>query len=273
MSADARLKVVVIGAAGRMGRAIVAAVAAEPGLELAGATEVPGHPELGKDAGLLAGTGELGVTITDELSPLLKDKPVVIDFTIPASTVTTVKACAEAGAPMVIGTTGLTDDDKAVVAKLAEKAPVVMAPNMSIGVNALIHLVEEAVKAAGETFDIEIVETHHRLKKDAPSGTALRLAEAAAAARGWDLSEVANFHREGMIGQRPDKEIGIQTLRAGDVVGEHTVMLAGPGERIELTHKAHGRDVFARGAARAAAWLADKDPGLYDMRDVLGIKK
>jgi 4-hydroxy-tetrahydrodipicolinate reductase len=264
-------RVVVVGAAGRMGRNIVAAVKAHPELALVGATEAPGHPDLGRDVGELAGTGALGVKLQSELEPLLAAGTVVIDFTAPEATLNHVQTCVAAGAAMVIGTTGLTAGQKEKVAAAARTVPIVMAPNMSVGMNLLFHLVAAAARTVAD-FDVEIVEAHHRLKKDAPSGTALKLAEVAAAVRGWDLAETGKYCREGIIGARPDREIGVQTIRAGDIVGDHTVYLAGPGERLELTHRAHSREPLARGAVRAAAWLAGRKTGLYDMQDVLGLK-
>ncbi|HUT55975.1 MAG TPA: 4-hydroxy-tetrahydrodipicolinate reductase [bacterium] len=267
----AGIGVVVAGAAGRMGRRLVAAVAEDPGLELKGAVEAAGHPELGRDAGTLAGVRELNVKITDALAPLLAGAGVVMDFTSPESTLKNLELCAKSGVAMVIGTTGLGEAHKARAAELARSVAVVLSPNMSVGVNLLFYLTRRAAEILGAGFDIEVVEAHHRLKKDAPSGTALKLAEMAAAGRGWKLSETGRYCREGMIGERPEREIGVQTLRAGDIVGDHTVLLAGPGERIELTHRAHSRDTFAKGAARAAHWVAGRPPGLYDMQDVLGL--
>lgn len=265
------IPVTVVGAAGRMGRKLVAAVCGDPGTSLAGAVETPDHPGQGADAGLLAGVGALDVKVTASLPALLEKTGVVIDFTVPASTLKTIEACAKRGVPVVTGTTGLSDEQKEEVGKLARKIPVVLAPNMSVGVNLLFHLVELAAGMLGPGFDIEIVEAHHRLKKDAPSGTALRLLEVAARARDWKASDSARFCREGMIGQRPEREIGVQTVRAGDIVGDHTVIMAGAGERIELTHRAHSRDNFAAGAVRAVHWIVGRDPGLFDMQDVLGL--
>lgn len=270
---SSKIPVVVLGAAGKMGRRLTAAVASHPELTLAGAAEAPGHPELGKDAGSLAGIPELGVKLGSELAPLLSPGAVVIDFTAPGATLSHLAACVEKRAAMVIGTTGFSPDQSAKVRELAAQIPCVIAPNMSVGVNLLFYLVAEAARGLGDDFDLEIVEAHHRLKKDAPSGTALKLGEIAAEARGWPLAEAGRYGREGMIGARPDKEIGIMSVRAGDIVGEHTVIFAGPGERIELVHRAHSRDIFARGAARAAAWVAGRDPGIYSMFEVLGLDK
>ena len=266
------IPVVVTGAAGRMGRALVAAVCEDERLQLVGATEAPGHPALGAEAGEVAGVKFRGVKITEGLSGLASPGTVVIDFTAPEATAAHARFCGREGAAMVIGTTGLSPEQKAVVQEAAKKVPCVLAPNMSVGVNLLFYLVEEAARITGPGFDIEVVEVHHRLKKDAPSGTALRLLEVAAEARGWKPREAGRFCREGMIGPRPQEEIGVQTVRAGDIVGEHLVMLAGPGERLELIHRAHTRATFAQGAVRAAVWVASQAPGLYDMQDVLGLK-
>ncbi len=263
--------VIITGAAGKMGRRIAAAVIADSRLELRGATEAADHPELGSDAGVLAGAGPAGVSLTDKLAELVSSETVVIDFTYHEASASHVETCAEKGSAMVIGTTGFTDNEKKRVEKAASKVPIVLAPNMSMGVNLLFHLIAETARILGDDFDVEIVEAHHRQKKDAPSGTALRLAEIAAVAKGWSLQDTARYSRQGDIGARPFKEIGIQTLRGGDIVGEHTVTFAGQGERIEICHRAHSRDTFAGGAVRAALWVAGKDPALYSMQDVLGI--
>jgi 4-hydroxy-tetrahydrodipicolinate reductase len=262
--------VVVAGSAGRMGKKLVAAVAEDQGLKLSGALEAPGHPALGRDAGLVAGLGPLKVPITSDLAPLLQGARAVIDFTAADAAIKHLELCAGKGVAMVIGVTGLSERQRSKAKRLAKKIPVVLAPNMSAGVNLLFYLVEKAAAILGPEFDIEVVEAHHRLKKDAPSGTALRLAEAAAKGRGWK-SNTFKYCRQGLIGARPDREIGVQTVRGGDIVGEHTVMLAGPGERVELIHRAQSRDTFARGAARAVHWLMGRPPGLYDMQDVLGL--
>ena len=264
--------VIIAGAAGRVGRALIAAVLSEPGLALAGAVEAPGHPALGQDAGGLAGIAGLGLTVTSDLPALLAPGRVLIDFTSPAATMQNLKACAAASVAVVAGTTGLSSEQREEAKALARKIPIVLAPNMSVGVNLLFHLVKEAARILGPGFDIEIVEVHHRLKKDAPSGTAIRLAEVAAEGRGWSLKESARYCREGLVGERPDKEIGIQTIRGGDIVGDHTVLFAGAGERIEIIHRAQSRDPLARGAARAGKWVAKMPPGMYDMQDVLGLR-
>ena len=264
------VRIAVIGAAGKMGRAIVRAIAEGPGAKLVAAIDRAGSPELGGDAGTLAGVAVQGVTVQAQL-PAAGASDVWIDFSAPAATVANARAAAAAGTAIVIGTTGLSPADKEIVATSARTVPVVLAPNMSVGVNVLLRLVADAARALGPGYDIEIVEAHHRAKRDAPSGTALRLAEAVAEATGRDLGKTARYERHGDIGPRTTEEIGIQTIRGGDVVGDHTVYFLGLGERVEITHKASSRDTFARGAVRAAQWLAGKSPGLYDMRDVLGL--
>jgi 4-hydroxy-tetrahydrodipicolinate reductase len=264
-------RIAVIGAAGKMGRAIVRTIAEGNTSKLTAAVERAGSPELGADAGTLAGIGAAGV----KLQVPLPDKgaaDVWIDFSAPASTVANVRTAAAAGVRIVVGTTGLGTDDKQVIADAAKTIPIVFAPNMSVGVTVLLKLVADAARALGHGYDIEIVEAHHRAKRDAPSGTALRLAEAAAEGANRDLAKTARYSRHGDIGPRTADEIGIQTIRGGDVVGDHTVFFLGLGERVEITHKASSRDTFARGAVRAAEWLAGQGPGLYDMRDVLGLR-
>jgi 4-hydroxy-tetrahydrodipicolinate reductase len=265
----ATTRIAVIGAAGRMGRAIVRAIAEGTNSKLATAVDRPGSPELGSDAGTLSGIAPLGVVLQAQL-PAAGAADVWIDFSSPAASVANAAAAAAAGARIVIGTTGLSAADKEAVAAAARTVPVVLAPNMSVGVTVLLKLVADAARALGHGYDIEIVEAHHRAKRDAPSGTALRLAEAAAEGSGRDLAKTARYERHGDIGPRTAEEIGIQTIRGGDVIGDHTVFFLGLGERVEITHKASSRDTFARGAVRAAEWLAGKAPGLYDMRDVLG---
>lgn len=263
-------RVCVLGAGGRMGRRVTAAVAALPSLKIVSAIERAGAPELGQDAGALAGLAPLGVAVSSDLGKALAASDVVIDFTAPAATKAHAAACAAAGVAMIIGTTGLEGEALAAVEAAAKKVPVVKAANFSIGVNALLALVAD-LSAKLDGYDIEIVEIHHRKKVDAPSGTALRLAEAAAEGRKQDLAKVQVTGRSGQVGARTDAELGVLAVRGGDVVGDHTVYFLGPGERIEVTHRAHSRDTFAAGAARAAAWISGKSPRLYDMRDVLGL--
>jgi 4-hydroxy-tetrahydrodipicolinate reductase len=247
------IKVAVTGAAGRMGGRIITLITEAEGLEVAGAIEMAGHARLGDDAGYVAGCGDLGVAITDSLEQALANADVLIDFTWPEVTIGNAEVCGRLGKAMVVGTTGL-------------------APNMSVGVNVCFKLLKDMAKTLGEGFDVEIVELHHNKKKDSPSGTAVRMGEIVADALDRNYNEVANYHREGMCGERSQDEIGMQTVRGGDIVGEHTVYFIGMGERIELTHRAMSRDMFARGAVRAAGWLAEKPIGLYDMQDVLGLK-
>ncbi|NIT30166.1 MAG: 4-hydroxy-tetrahydrodipicolinate reductase [Armatimonadetes bacterium] len=266
------VKIAVAGVRGRMGSRIATLVHKTEGLELAGAFEVGGHPDIGKDIGTLLGLGSLGVNISDNIEQVLETSDVVIDFTSPAPTIAHVKAAVRKGKAMVIGTTGFSPEELTEFKGQAAMIPCVFASNMSLGINLLLKVVADVAKSLGEDYDIEIVEAHHRMKKDAPSGTALALARSLANAMGWDLQEVANFSREGMIGERKKQEIGIQTIRAGDIVGEHTVLFGGMGERIEISHRASSRETFARGALRAALWIKGKPIGIYDMQDVLGLK-
>jgi len=266
------IKVAVTGAAGRMGGRIITAIKETEGLELGGAVERPGHEMIGEDAGLIAGCGALGVQIGSSLAGALEESDVLIDFTFPEVTLGNLTVCAELGKSIVIGSTGFTPEQRAKVARKAEKIPVVLAPNMSVGVNLCFKILKDVAATVGADFDMEIVELHHNKKKDSPSGTAVRMGEIIAEAVGRDYNQVANYHREGMCGERSKEEIGMQTVRGGDIVGEHTVYFIGMGERIEITHRAMSRDMFARGAVRAAGWLGRQKPGLYDMQDVLGLK-
>jgi 4-hydroxy-tetrahydrodipicolinate reductase len=268
------IKAIVAGAAGRMGGRIMNVLSASEGICLSAALERKGHPLVGQDACTLAGIPSKGAPtmITDDLVAALKAGDVLIDFTIPEATLGHIKACAELGKAVVIGTTGFSKEQLSEIQTHAQKIPCMLSPNMSIGVNLCFKVLSEIAKTIGEDYDIEIVEAHHRMKKDAPSGTALKMAQVIAEAVGRNLDEVGVYARKGMIGERSKKEIGIQTLRGGDIVGEHTVMFAGKGERIELTHRATSRDTFAAGAVRAAKWIVGKKPGLYDMQDVLGLK-
>ena len=267
-------KVIVAGAAGRMGRRLCDMVRQHPGLTLSGAFEQADSPFVGKDVGEVAGFGATGVRIAPGLEAVIDQGDVIIDFTFHKATMEFVKVAARHRRAMVIGTTGLTADNLAVLRNTAEAHfPCIQSPNMAVGVNVLFKLVEKLAAVLGNAFDVEIVEAHHRMKMDAPSGTALKLGEMAAAGLGRNLAEVGVYERHGMIGERSDKEIGIQTVRAGDIVGDHTVYFAGAGERIEVIHRAHSRDNFARGAALAAAWVAGRPNGLYTMFDVLDLAK
>ena len=266
------VRVTILGAAGRMGGALVRGVAARRDtLSLAAAIERADSPALGRDAGTVAGIEPLGIAVTADLAAALPVSDVVIDFTFHTAVPTTIRAAAESGCAYVLGTTALDEAESAVVREAAAKIPVVWAPNMSLGVNVLLDLVRRAAGVLGLGYDAEIVEMHHRHKKDAPSGTALGLARSVAEGRGQSLDEVLVNGREGVVGERPRGEIAIHALRGGDVVGDHTVVFATDGERIELTHKASGRECFAGGALLAAAWLQGRKPGLYSMRDVLGL--
>lgn len=267
------VKVAVAGVAGKMGSRIAAQALGHREVELVGAFERPGHARTGEDIGVFLGTGKSGIVISDGIEGAIAGADVVIDFTSVESSLAHLGKCAEAGTAMVIGTTGFSVDQKQRVESLAGSIPCVMAPNMSVGVNLLFSILGDIARVLGEDYDVEIIEAHHRLKKDAPSGTALRLGAIIADALDRDLSEVAVYERRGMIGERTSKEIGIQTIRAGDIVGEHTVMFGTVGERVEITHRASSRDTFAKGALRAAAWVRGRKPGLYDMIDVLGLKR
>lgn len=262
--------IVIAGSSGRMGHALLDAVFNDAELCLHAALDRPGSPQLGKDAGEAFGR-PCGVAVSDDLARALQPGVVLIDFTRPEASMAYLEACRQAGAGMVIGTTGFTAEQKQAIADAAREIPIVFAPNMSVGVNLLINLVQAAARVLSEGYDIEVIEAHHRHKVDAPSGTALRLGEAAAAALGRDLASCAVYGREGVTGERDPSTIGFATVRGGDVVGDHTVLFAGIGERVELTHKASSRATFALGAVRAAKFLADKPSGLFDMRDVLGL--
>jgi 4-hydroxy-tetrahydrodipicolinate reductase len=266
------MRVAVVGAAGRMGRNLIQAVCSTDGLELAAATERPDSTLVGVDAGEVAGVGKLGVLISHSLTKVVDGFDVVIDFTGPEATMVHLEVCQEHAKKMVIGTTGLDDAQKQRIDDAAKDMAIVFAPNMSVGVNLCFKLLDIAARVMGDDCDIEIVEAHHRHKVDAPSGTALRMGEVVADALGRDLKKVAVYGREGQTGARDPQTIGFETIRAGDVVGEHTVWFASEGERVEITHKASSRMTFANGAARAAAWLEGQSNGLYDMQDVLGLR-
>ena len=266
------LRVVVAGAGGRMGRTLLRAVLGEPKMRLVGALDRPDAEAQGEDAGLLAGTGAAGVLVATEPGVLIANADALLDFTAPAATLEYAEIAAEVGIVHVIGTTGISPEDDALLKAAAGRSRIVRSGNMSLGVNLLAALVRRAAAALGPDYDIEILEMHHRHKVDAPSGTALLLGRAAAEGRSIELAEHSVRGRDGHTGARPGGAIGFATLRGGSVVGEHSVIFAGEGERIELSHHAESRDNFARGALRAALWAADKPPGLYDMRDVLGLK-
>lgn len=264
------MRVAIHGAAGRMGRSLIEACHQTSGLQLSAAIEQTGSPALGQDAGNLAGIGATAVLLTDSVAQATFD--VLVDFTRPEPSLAALQQCHATGRAMVIGTTGFTPEQKQQIQHAAQHIPIVMAPNFSVGVNLSLRLLDMAARVLGDSVDIEIVEAHHRHKVDAPSGTALRMGEAVASALGRDLAQVAVYGREGNTGERKRPTIGFATVRGGDVVGDHTVMFLGDGERIEITHKASSRMTFAMGAMRAAGWLKGRAPGLYDMQDVLGFR-
>jgi 4-hydroxy-tetrahydrodipicolinate reductase len=255
-----------------MGRNLIEACHRAEGLALGVATERRGHDLLGSDAGTVSGVGELGVAINDDLEGVVDQFDVLIDFTAPIATLAHLDICRRHGKRIVIGTTGFDEGQKRQIAEAANDMGVVFAPNMSVGVNLCLKLLDVAARVLGDDVDIEIIEAHHRHKVDAPSGTALRMGEVVAGALGRDLNQCAVYGREGVTGARERNTIGFETIRAGDIVGEHTVMFAAEGERVELTHKASSRMTFASGAARAAAWVMTQPSGLYDMQDVLALK-
>lgn len=261
-----------MGAAGRMGKTLIEAICQAEGANLTAATVLPDSSLIGADAGEVAGVGKLGVALAGSLVDVVDQFDVLIDFTSPETTMENLAFCAEHGKKIVIGTTGLSDEQKTRLAEYAQTVPVMFAPNMSVGVNVCFKVLDLIARTLGDDYDIEIIETHHRHKVDSPSGTALRLGEVVADALGRDLKECAVYGREGQVGARPRKEIGFETIRAGDVVGDHTVLFATEGERIELTHKASSRMTFAKGAVRAAIWLDGKSAGQFDMQDVLSLR-
>ena len=264
------MKIGVVGCTGRMGRMVVTEITGTGNCELAGGTESAGHPKLGEDVSAVAGLVASGLKVSGDAAALFSASDAVIDFTAPEATLHHAVLAADSSTALVVGTTGMDDEQQSALGRAAERAPIVLAPNFSVGVNLLLGLTEQVAGVLGEDFDIEIVEMHHKHKVDAPSGTALGLGEAAARGRGVGLSEVADRGRDGITGEREPGRIGFASLRGGDVVGEHTVVFAGAGERIELTHKAASRAIFARGAVRAALWTEGKPAGLYSMMDVLG---
>ncbi len=265
-------KIAVTGAAGKMGRTLIQTITETEGLEITAAIEQPGLSVIGADAGELAGVGRLNIPITDQLESVCEEFDVLIDFTVAAATVENMETCGRLGRKMIIGTTGLSEDEKSRLAELASNIAVVFASNFSIGVNATFRLLEVAAQIFGDTVDIEIIEAHHRHKVDAPSGTALTMGEVIANSLGRDFKDIAVYGREGKTSERSRETIGFHSLRAGDIVGEHTVVFAGTGERVEITHRAHSRVNFAEGAVRAASWIMGREKGLFDMRDVLGLK-
>jgi 4-hydroxy-tetrahydrodipicolinate reductase len=272
VAGNSDMQLVIAGAGGRMGRALIHAIAVTRGVTLAGAIEAAGSAPIGRDAGELAGLGANGIKVASDAAPLIKAADGLIEFTVPTATLALAELTSAAGIAHIIGTTGHSAEHEAAIAKAASRAPIVKSGNMSLGVNLLAALVKRVAQTLDDDYDIEIVEMHHNKKIDAPSGTALMLGRAAAAGRGIDLPQHSVRGRDGITGARNPGDIGFASLRGGTVVGDHTVTFAGPAERIELTHRAEDRMIFARGALHAALWARGKDPGLYSMADVLGLK-
>jgi 4-hydroxy-tetrahydrodipicolinate reductase len=267
------IKTIIAGAGGRMGGRIVQLISQTQDMNVSGAFERPDHPLVRKDLGECLGIGKMDLVISSSLEEVIDRGEVIIDFTFHTASLENLRLAAARKKPMVIGSTGFTAEEMEEVQSLCKSVPCVLSPSMSVGVNVLFKVVHDVALALGEGFDIEILEVHHKMKKDAPSGTALKLAQVLAQARSQDLDRVAVYERRGIIGERKPEEIGIQTFRAGDIIGEHTILFGGMGERIEITHRAHSRDTFARGALRAARWIINQKNGLYDMHDVLGLKE
>lgn len=263
------IKVIVDGACGRMGRMLTSLVTRQPDMELVGATEYPAHPKIGVDVGEVAGIGSIGIKIVEDLTDVINYGDVVIEFTSPEATISNFKKVVDAGKSMVIGTTGCTIDQLAEIRLLAEHVPCLMSPNMSVGVNVMLKAIELVAKALGDEYDVEVIEAHHNQKADSPSGTAVRIADVLATALDRDINQVGVYGREGIVGARPEKEIGIHAIRGGDIVGDHTVLFAGIGERVEVSHRAQSRESFASGAVRAARWIINAPKGLHDISEVL----
>ena len=263
----------VVGAAGRMGKTIVGCIEDTEGASLCCGTEAPGNPALGQDVGELAGIGKKNIILHDDLAEMMRTCDAVIDFSTPESSMRTLEEAVAQGKSVVFGTTGLSDSEKKKIQEAAKSIRIVFAPNMSIGVNVLFKVVQDVAKILGDAYDVDIVEAHLKVKKDAPSGTAVRLSELVAEALERDLNEVGVYGRKGFSDGRGPKEIGVHTLRAGDIVGEHRVMFGGMGETLEIFHRAQSRETFARGSVRAALWVVNQPPGLYDMQDVLGLRE
>ena len=265
------LGIIVCGVGGRMGGAVVRALKDAAGVELIGAIDRPGSARLGRDAGEICAAGYIGVAISDKIEPVLKRGAVIVDFTNPEASLDFLRAAAKSRAPIVIATTGFDANQQTEIKRLSHRTPTLLSANTSLGVNVLVSLLGKAAKMLGDDYDVEIIEAHHRFKKDAPSGTALALGRSVAQALKHDLDKVGINGRKGIVGERTKKEIALLSVRAGDIVGEHTVIFGGIGERLEFIHRAHSRETFARGAIRAAQWLAKQEPGLYGMQDVLGL--
>ena len=266
------LKSIVVGASGRMGNRIIHAINETEGIELVGGVEFKGHPAIGRDAGEAVGLGKLNIDIKDNLEEVVHMGDVIIDFTNNTASMDHLKVAAENNIPIVIGSTGFSPQQMEEARELSKKTRCVISPNMSAGVNLLFQIIRNIAVVLKDEYDIEIIEAHHRFKKDSPSGTAMKIAQILAETLKRDIDEVGVYGRKGNIGERTQKEIGIQAVRAGDIVGDHTVIFGGLGERLEVTHRAHSRDGFARGAVKAAKWVVHQENGLYDMQDVLGLR-
>jgi len=266
-----KVRAIVVGAGGRMGGRVIHAIHESTSIRLSSAVERKDHPFLGKDVGELHGLGKTGVLLEGELKK--GQGNVIINFSSPAASMESLEFACREGLAIVIGTTGLSPEQIGRMKELSKGARCVFSPNLSVGMNVMFRVVQEIARVLGPDYDVEILEAHHRLKKDSPSGTAVRLGESVAKALGRDFSKAAVYGRKGMVGERTNEEIGMQVIRAGDIVGEHTVFFGGIGERLEITHRAHSRDNFARGAVRAALWVVDQPNGLYDMQDVLGLNE
>ena len=263
------IRVVITGICGRMGRCITQGIAQQDDMELVGAIQYPSHPYVGSDAGVVAGIGNIGVTITDELDKVLQNADVVIEFSKPEAALEYLQKVVNTDKAIVIGTTGFNADELATIKELASQIRCVMAPNMSLGVNVMIQALDLIAKAFGDDYNIEVIEAHHNHKVDSPSGTALRLAETIATVLERDLDEVGVYGRHGIVGARPKKQIGIHTMRGGDIAGDHTVLFATEGEQLSVVHRAHSPEAFAKGAIRAARWVIDAPKGLHDVSEVL----
>lgn len=266
------IRAIVVGAAGRMGATVIRTIHESEGIEVSGAVERPDHPFLNRDIGEVVGLGEIGVPLEGDIAEVIGAGEVVIDFTNPEVSLRSLEVSSGNGVAAVIGSTGFTPQQMEKAARLTRETRCVLSPNMSVGVNLMFKLIGDIARVLRDDYDVEIVEAHHRFKKDSPSGTAMRLGEVVASALDRDFPQVGVFGRRGVVGERKPQEIGMQAVRAGDIVGEHTVIFGGLGERLEVTHRAHSRDNFARGAVRAAKWVMTQPNGLYDMGDVLGLK-
>ncbi len=263
------IRVVIIGVCGRMGRCITRCITQQTDMRLVGAIQYPSHPHIGSDAGVVAGIGDIGVAIADELDDVLEDADVVIEFSKPKATLGYLRQIVNTDKAIVIGTTGFIDDELATLKELASQTRCVMAPNMSLGVNVMIQALDLIAKALGDDYNIEVIEAHHNHKADSPSGTAFRLTETVTTALGRDLDEVGIYGRHGIVGARPKKQIGVHAVRGGDIAGDHTVLFATEGEQLSVIHRAHSPEAFAKGAIRAARWVVDAPKGLHDVSEVL----